>query len=100
MKTQARWIFVLIGNNNSGKTTFQKHLVWLLADVDRYDKLHCNLTFPIKHPHLIRKIETISIGNRSIQEKLDAYISVDEYFQKHFEPADICFVSTHLDKAD
>ena len=99
MKTQSKWIYVLIGNDRTGKTCFQKQLVKLLAHQD-YDRLHCNLSFPIKHPHLIRKIETLSIGNRSIQEKLEIYKTVDDYFQNHFKNADICVVSTHLSEAD
>jgi hypothetical protein len=101
MKTQARWVFVLVGNDRTGKTSFQKQLVKLIANSDRDYRLDCNLSFLIMHPLFIRKIETISIGNRSIQEKMpDTYKSIDDYFSNHFKDADICVISTHLALGD
>jgi len=100
MNTQAKWIFVLIGDNNTGKTGFQKKILKHLAGEDRDPRLDCNLSFPITHPNLIRKIRTLSIGNRSIQEKLDVYTDVDNYFANHFKDADICIISTHLNLPD
>jgi hypothetical protein len=48
------------------------------------------------HPHMIRKIRTFSIGNRSYQERLDTYKSVGDYFRSHFRDADMCFVASHV----
>jgi hypothetical protein len=45
MKTQSRWVFVLIGSDRTGKTGFQKRLVKRLAHDDRDYRLDCNLTF-------------------------------------------------------
>ena len=101
MKTQSRWVFILIGDDRTGKTSFQKHLVKRLALDNRDDKLNCNLVFDVKHPNLIRKFATMSVGNRSVQERMtDTYKSSDGYFLNHFKDADICIVSTHLCVAD
>jgi len=101
MRTQSRWVFVLIGNDRTGKTGIQKRLVKRLAHNNRDYRLDCNLVFDVKHSHLNRKIQTISIGNRSIQEKTtDPYKSVDDYYLNHFKDADICLVSTHLSLQD
>lgn len=101
MKVQSRWVFVLIGNDRTGKTGIQKRLVKRLAHNNRDYRLDCNLVFDVKHPLLNRKIQTIAIGNRSIQEKTpDPYKSVDDYFLTHFKDADISLVSTHLSLQD
>ena len=101
MKTQSRWAFVLTGNDRTGKTGIQKRLVKRLAQDNRDYRLDCNVVLDVKHPHLNRKIQTMSIGNRSIQEKMPVpYKSVDDYFLNHFKDADICLVSTHLSVQD
>ena len=37
---------------------------------------------------------------RSYQEKSDEYVSVEEYFENHFEDCRISFVSSHLIRSD
>jgi len=96
MLVRAKWLFILVGNNNTGKTTLQKKLIRLLSDDNRDIRLKCNCIFDITHPLLIRKLRTFSIGNRSIQEKLDEYKSVEKFFSIHFQEADLCFISSHL----
>lgn len=101
MKSQVKWIFVLIGNDKTGKTTFQKHLVKMLSGECRDARLDCNLFLQINHPNFIRKIETLSVGNRSIQERIpDAYLSIDDYFDNHFKDADLCIIATHISEKD
>lgn len=96
MAIRSKWLLVLVGDDRSGKTTLQKKLIKLLSEDNRDIRLDCNLSFPINHPYLIKKIHTFSIANRSIQEKLDVYKSISEYFHSHFCEADLCFVSSHL----
>jgi GTPase SAR1 family protein len=100
MSIRSKWLIVLIGNDKTGKTTLQKKLIRLLSDDNRDIRLDCNLSFKITHPYLIRKLRDFSVGNRSIQEKLDVYESVPDFFKNHFKEADLCFISSHLSPAD
>ena len=91
---RAKWLCVLLGNDRTGKTTFQKNVVKLLSGENKDYRLDCNLRFTIVHPHIIRKMRTFSIGNRSYQEK--GYQSVSDYFLNHFQDTDLAFVSSHV----
>ena len=93
---RSKWLFILLGENNTGKTTFQKHVVKLLSNDNRDYRLDCNLLFQITHPHIIRKICNFSIGNRSYQEKIRDYGSIDDYFNNHFKDADFSIISSHV----
>jgi len=99
MIIKSKLLFVLIGNDKTGKTTLQKLLIEKMCGFG-YDKLPTNKKFDISHPEIKRKYITISFGNRSYQEKIGDYGTVDEYFQNHFKPADISFISSHLVEAD
>jgi hypothetical protein len=99
MAMQSRWLFVLLGQDRTGKTHFQKNVIKILAGRE-YERLQCNLEFPIVHPYMIRKCRNISIGNRSLQEREKDYLSVENYFENHFTPADICVISSHLKKSE
>ena len=92
-------LFILIGDNNTGKTTVQKLLIDKLCGY-RYARLPVNLQGPINHTDIKRKYRTISFGNRSYQEKKPLYKTVDNYFKNHFKDADIAFISSHLVPAD
>ena len=95
MKT--KWAYVLIGNDRTGKTTFQKELIYNLTQ-QKYDKLHCNKEFVITCLNGLRHYESISFMNRSFQEKIDEYVTVDNFFKNFFKSADITIISSHLDK--
>jgi hypothetical protein len=99
MTIKSKQLFVLIGNDRTGKTTLQKLLIEKICGY-AYEKLPTNKIFDILHPEIKRKYRTISFGNRSYQEKKDDYGTVDEYFQNHFQAADISFISSHLSEAD
>lgn len=97
MTIKSKQLFVLIGDNLTGKTTLQKLLLKKITMVDRtQSRLPTNHVYNIIHPEIKRKYETISFGNRSYQEKIDTYETVDGYFKDHFGDADIAFISTHL----
>ncbi|HMG83852.1 MAG TPA: hypothetical protein VK559_12500 [Ferruginibacter sp.] len=96
MTIKSRQLFIFIGDDRTGKTTIQKLLIDKFCG-HTYDRLPTNLRFDITHPEIKRKYQNISFGNRSYQEKISEYGTVDEYFQNHFSPADISFISSHLD---
>ncbi len=96
MTIKAKLLFILIGDNATGKTTIQKMLIEKITDKGWYEKLPCNLLCNIVHPEIKRKYKSISFANRSYQEKIEEYKSVEEYFENHFSDADIAFISTHL----
>lgn len=86
-------LFVLIGDNNTGKTTLQKVLIERICN-EYYDRLPTDTILDIKHPEIKRKYRRISFANRSYQEK--KYETVNDYFENHFRDACVAFVSSHL----
>ena len=90
------WAYILIGNNDTGKTGFQKYLVSELCG-RRYKRLRRNLAADITHPRMPRGIATLSTMNRSYQE-IPKYGDVGNFFRNHFKEADICILSSHAHK--
>ncbi|MBG0810335.1 hypothetical protein IY145_13225 [Methylosinus sp. H3A] len=88
------WAYILIGNNDTGKTSFQKHLVSDLCNL-QYQRLPRNFLTDITHPRMPRGVATLSTMNRSYQEKIVDYGDVASFFQSHFKEADICILSSH-----
>jgi len=99
MIIKSKQLFIIIGDDKTGKTTLQKLLIERLCGFG-YDRLPVNKQFDINHPEIKRKYQSISFGNRSYQEKISDYETVDNYFQNHFQQADIAFISSHLVLAD
>ena len=99
MQIKSRLLFVLIGNDLTGKTSLQKKLIERIQGAI-YDRLPVNKLFEIQHSEIKRKYKNVSFGNRSYQEKIGDYISVENFFQNHFATADIAFISSHLVEAD
>ena len=60
----------------------------------------CNKKFDIIHPDIKRKYSNIFFSNRSYQEKIKEYQSVDNYFQQYFQQTDIAFISSRLVEKD
>ncbi|MFW6016860.1 MAG: hypothetical protein ACOCRK_10520 [bacterium] len=81
----SRWVYILIGDNDTGKTTFQKEILNILCSEKR-NKLNCNVIFPITYPHAKGKLENLFLMSRSYKEKEDLgdYKSVSDYFNNHF----------------
>jgi hypothetical protein len=97
---KSKLLFVLLGNNDTGKTTLQKLLISKICTGWVYDTLRCNKFFDIVHPEIKRKYKTIFFSNRSPQEKeelYEDYKDIDTYFQKCFKDSDIAFISSHID---
>lgn len=100
MPITKKLLFVLIGNDRTGKTTFQKLLIEKLHGIT-YEKLECNNAYALKKELDDAQLR-ISYSNRSYQEKAVKYYggTVDEYFAKHFNPTDVAVISSHLNKSD
>ncbi len=87
--------YILIGDDRTGKTTFQKYLILYLCGIDKFNKLNTNLIHSINHYESPRKLKTMFTINRSIQEKMNEYKTVKNYFENYFKEADICILSSH-----
>ena len=88
------WAYILIGNNDTGKTGFQKYVVSELCD-QRYQRLPRNLVSEIVHPRMPRGVATLSTMSRSYQEIAD-YENVANFFREYFKEAEICILSSHV----
>lgn len=95
----SRWIYILIGNNNTGKTSFQRRLVDYLTGL-KYQRLASNSIFEITHAYAPKKLGNIFVMSRSFQEKRDEYESVEDYFERFFHEEDICILSSHAAASD
>lgn len=87
--------YILIGDDKTGKTTFQKWLIWFLCEEHKFSQLKTNLVHQINHPESPRKLKTLFTINRSVQEKMQEYKTVKNYFENYFKDADICILSSH-----
>lgn len=98
----SKWMYILIGDDKTGKTTFQKELLKILCEENKDPKLDSAKTYTIKHPYALNKVNSLFLGNRSYQEKKDVIniTSVEKYFERYFKPSDICILSSHLNITD
>jgi len=89
MSATSRWMFVLIGNDETGKTTIQKALIELLNG-RVYDALPSNQAYDVTHSYSLRKCRRFFVHGRSYQELLakgeNAYASVEQYFERRIDP--------------
>lgn len=92
------WAYVLIGDNNTGKTSFQRYLVEALCGI-KYKKLPRNVVKAVTHPRAPKKLQTLLTANRSYQEKLKEYKSVENYLSRFVKDADIVVLSSHSNGA-
>lgn len=88
------WTYILVGRNATGKTTFQRHLVYHLCG-RRLQRLRRNVVNNITHPRAPRTLLTLFTSNRSYQEKETQYKTVPNYFHRFFTEADVCILSSH-----
>lgn len=93
-----RWLFILVGNNNTGKTTLQKGLIRHLCDAN-YTRLETNRIFNITHLDAPRRLDTLFTANRSFQEKKGEYKTVKDYFSNYFQEASVAIISSHSHSA-
>ena len=108
MCIRSKWLVVLIGNNETGKTRVNKKLVKLLAELE-YLSLPSNQLYDLSHANFLKKHEKFFVGGRSYQElvgkgtdKNKIYNSISEYFELFLssDDASISFISSHLKTND
>lgn len=90
----SNWAYILIGDNNTGKTSFQRYLVEVLCQ-ESYSRLPRNVVKDIVHPRAPKKLKTLFTANRSYQEKQSEYLNPKNYINNFFKDADICILSSH-----
>ena len=95
------WAYILVGPNDTGKTHFQRSLIGHLCGV-HYERLPINVVNEVNHPRAPRAFKTLFTMNRSYQEKVSLYKSVERFFRKKefFKEADACVLSSHLSEED
>ncbi|UTD05982.1 hypothetical protein E4N80_11075 [Treponema denticola] len=93
---QKKCAYILIGNNNTGKTTFQKNVSSILTG-QQYERLDCNKDLEINNTSSLNRYKRLFLMNRSYQEKHVDYGSVENYFAQYFIQNDISILSSHLD---
>src|SRR5258708_7624772 len=95
------WAYILVGANDTGKTHFQRSLIRHLCAI-RYDRLPINVVNAVNHPRAPSAFKTIFTMNRSYQEKISLYKSVERFFKREefFKDADVCMLSSHLSEND
>ena len=96
MIVRSKNLYIILGNENTGKATLQTFLIERLFGSKIHSRLPASLMFEITHPEMKKKYRTVSFTSRSYQKKRDIYGSIDDFFDKHFAAADICFISSHL----
>lgn len=89
-----KWIYVLIGDNDTGKTTFQKKILKILFDFE-YQKLPSHQNHTIENYPGITPHTSIYLMGRSIQE-FSPEITVGQIFKKELKNADIGIFSSHI----
>ena len=89
--------YVLLGNNNTGKTTFQKNLIEFLTG-QKYERLDCNKTFEFRNAN--GEVKGIFVMSRSFQEKTDLYVDIENYFNRFFIEKEYAILSSHLETID
>ena len=93
----SHWAYILVGHNNTGKTSFQRDLLWHLCG-RRYARLRLNVVTAVEHPRAPKGFLSIFTCNRSFQEKRSEYKSVEYYFKHFFKDADVCILSSHSNR--
>jgi hypothetical protein len=102
MSVLSRWLFILIGNDRTGKTTVQRRLVELLNG-QHYTSLPSDRAYDLNDFAFRKKCRRFFVAGRSYQEPRGTtrYRSVQEYFARAFDGvgADIClgFMASHLE---
>ena len=88
----SKWVYVLIGDDKTGKTSFQKKLAKMLCG-ENYKSLPRNRLFKIYGQNMEDNDLKIFFSNRSIQEQ---NLNAHDYFEKEFQDADVAILSSHL----
>jgi len=90
-----RQLYILIGNDRTGKTTLQKKIIKRLTGENHDTKLHVNKLFDMDFVDGIGRKLTLFTANRSYQEKRADYGTIENYFNSHFRDASVAILSSH-----
>jgi hypothetical protein len=91
------WAYVLVGENDTGKTTFQRHLVHYING-RLYENLPSNRAKTIRSNRFPRAFGKLFIAGRSYEELGRKYKTLEDYFERAFKQVEICFLSTHSER--
>jgi hypothetical protein len=80
------WAYILLGNDKTGKTTFQKEMINFISHED-CKHLNRNKEFNVVTRIGTNNTKTVSFMNRSLQE---SYKTLDEFFLSDFAACDAC----------
>lgn len=93
----ARQVLILVGQNNTGKTSFQRHLLNYLCKEDQ-TRLRTNQSWPVKHQDAPRRFNSIYFANRSYQELRTTLPPVRKYVADALDTgAALTILSSHAD---
>lgn len=95
----SRWLYCLVAQNNSGKTSFQRHLIDYLCH-KQYNRLPRDEAFEVRHVRAPRNFETIACANRSYQEKRRDNGTIENYILNVVPVADVTILASHAGQAD
>ena len=89
----SNWIYILVADDQSGKTTFQKRLIFYLCGYE-YDRLPSNVSHKIMWPKCAQGMPSVFMMGRSLQER--DYQNPAHYFENHLKEEDpVCILSSH-----
>ncbi len=87
-------VYILLGDDKSGKTTFQKYLIEELLGI-KYDRMQSDLLINIGHTKC--KYHSIYFIGRSIQERDKVHQNIKKHVNQVMQYQDACFFfSSHL----
>jgi hypothetical protein len=90
MRKQA---YILIGEGNTGKTTFQRELIYMLNH-GWYERLPKNKVIDVTVNVGSKNIQQVFLMNRSYQEYIDEYKNIGNYFKNFFTDTGACIMSS------
>jgi hypothetical protein len=93
-----KWAYILLGENNTGKTTLQKELIHQFYN-EKYATLPSNRVYNIEVRTGTNNTWSLFCMGRSYQEN-SGYGTIENFFNTLFKTADACILSSHLVKPD
>jgi hypothetical protein len=94
-----KWAYILLGENNTGKTTLQKEMIYQFYN-GKYATLPSNQVYGIEVRTGANNTWSLFCMGRSYQEKIAEYGTVENFFNTYFKTADACILSSHLAKPE
>ena len=87
-------VYILLGDDKSGKTTFQKYLIEELLGI-KYSRMQSDLVLDVRHTKC--KYPYIYFIGRSIQERNKVHENIEKHVNQVMQCEDTCFfLSSHI----